>query len=63
MVYDVYLFYDCRDSFNATPKDRLSEGETYQDIVGLLDKYHSLPMKSNPAVQQHTVEVSVCMYT
>ena len=50
---NVYLFFDHRDAFNATPKNRLSEEGKYQEIVDLLDKYHSLPMKSNtPALQQ-----------
>ena len=33
-----YSFYDCRDEFEATPKDRLSdEYPNYQEIATLLD--------------------------
>ena len=50
-----YLLYVCRDRYDATPKDRLSEDEeNYQEIAHLLDKYH----------QQHwnldLQQVSVC---
>ena len=42
-IYELYMicsFYGCRDHHGATPKDRLDEdGQAYQELVALLDKY------------------------
>ena len=54
MCYFSYFVW-CRDYYNATPMDRLSEDEEdYSEIVALLE---------GKTLQKHTNEVSTsCMY-
>lgn len=59
-----YSFYDCRDKFEATPKDRLSdEYQNYQEITDLLDESSLPPENIDPLFQEHTITVSVCFFT
>ena len=59
-IFDVHSFYDFRDHFKATPKDRLSdESHNYQELAHLLGTFHRLPAMSDPVFQEHAITVSL----
>ena len=57
---DAFSFYDCRDNYEATPMDRLSEEEKdYQEIVACLTKHSIPPEEREPVDKQPSSKVRV----